>query len=335
MKQKNTANQISRITQATTQRTRSLAALGKAQAGKLQTAVEKRLVNAVQLGTDTLLEQLTNPKNAMFLQEQLARVAQLGFTVGFRLDPNAAKLYNFVQWMEDRHGRERVMTLVFSQNLLADGRMLELLASYAAILSSPAAFRGESPEWKNDEIEHFKEQAGDTLLNLLCELAALEYEQPFTSQSTADKVLYFESAPIPEEFQDLAAMATGTRPDAIVMPGQSSDDSTSSRTQRPSRLRKLAKSVVENTQKALGNHTEEIEHKKTGLARFIPGLHDPTFHFLVFSYTFFLETFMLRNLIENLPEILENLAPLARRDEPFDPTDYSDYSDIDTSADDH
>lgn len=338
MNQKNNDNQISKLTKATKQRSKNFAARGISKAGEIQQSVEKRLAKALQSGANTLVEQLTNPKNAVFLQDQLVKIAQLGFTFGFKIDPNAKKLYNFVQWIEERHGREPVMAVVLSQNLLADGRMIQLLTSYASFLSSPAALSGKAPDWKTDEIEQFKEQAGNTLLNMLCELAALEHPHPLPN-STSQKIDFFESAPIPQEFQVLAAMAAGQRPDAIIMPGQKKPTN-SADSQRSSRLSRLTQTILDSTQKIIGS-PDTPDEKPTGLARFIPGLHDPTFHFIVFSYTFFLETFMLRNLIENLPEILEGLAPLAQQntssqrtansDDFFDNSDdseHTDYTDI-------
>ncbi len=330
MNQKNNDNQLTKLTRATRQRTKNLAARGISKAGEIQQSVEKRLTRALQSGANTLVEQLTNPKNAVFLQDQLVKIAQLGFTFGFKIDPNAEKLYNFVQWVEERHGREPVMALVLSQNLLADGRMVQLLTAYATFLSSPAALSGKAPDWKTDEIEQFKEQAGYTLLTMLCELAALEHDLPLPDGTTSEKIEFFESAPIPEEFKILAAMAAGRRPDAIIMPGQKpKTDPTDP--ERTSRLNRLAQSILGSTQKILGTPgtTEDVDAKPTGLARFIPGLNDPTFHFIVFSYTFFLETFMLRNLIENLPEILGGIAPLAQNNDP------SEHSAYDENAEDY
>ncbi len=345
MNQKNNANQLSKLSRATKKHSKNLAARGISKAGQIQQSVEKHLSKALQSGANTLVEQLTNPKNAVFLQDQLVKVAQLGFTFGFKIDPNAEKLYNFVQWIEERHGREPVMALVLSQNLLADGRMVQLLTSYATFLSSPAALSGKAPDWKMDEIEQFKEQAGNTLLTMLCELAALEHDQPLTDGTTAQKIAFFESAPIPEEFHILAAMAAGKRPDAIIMPGQK-PKLDSANTDRSSRFNRLTQSILDRTQKILGENPSTdnaADNKPTGLARFIPGLNDPTFHFIVFSSTFFLETFMLRNLIENLPEILGGLAPLhqnnehpqdSENSEDFEASDYTDYTDIhDSQAD--
>ncbi|MBA2661818.1 MAG: hypothetical protein H0U74_05950 [Bradymonadaceae bacterium] len=294
MSEKNSRGQLTRLGEATSERTRALAAQGKAKASSLQHSLERRLLAAFRQGADAVLERLGDPKNAVVLQEQLARLAQLGFEFGFRLDPNAAKLYGFVNWIEARHGRQPVMALVLSQNLLTDGRLLHLLFGYATFLSSPGRLAGQSPGWESAEIEDFKREAGRTLLTLLAELAALETGQPTPSESTERMVAFFEAAPIPEEFKALAGMAAGTRPDDIVMPGQARQRDAKGLS---SRLRKLRASITENT--------------RSGLARYVPGVNDPTFHFIVFSYTFFLETFLLRNLIENLPQMLEGLGPLA------------------------
>lgn len=268
--------------------------IGLGAAQRMQTAVQGRLDQVLDASLARISKELEDPQNVMRLQEQLAKVAGWSIELGFRLDPAAKDLFDFVLWIEESRGREEVQDIVMAENLMADGQLLEFLIRYATMLKPivpiPGAPDGDAPAYTLEEVERFKTEAGRRLLRLLVRLAALT--DPSTTNPPLDDVEamadYFEDAPIPERFKDLASRALGTYEEPTSEPRS---------TAAPSRIRKRIDKLKAMTRSI-------TEESSTGLARYVPGLNDPTLKFIVFSYTFFLQTFMVRALIENFPDLM-------------------------------
>ncbi|MFU8804302.1 MAG: hypothetical protein ACNA8W_10870 [Bradymonadaceae bacterium] len=266
-----------------------VARVGRRTASRLREAIEARLEDVLDAGMARLSRELADPENVRRLQEKLAMVAQWSIQMGFRFDPAAKDLFDFVVWIEERHGREVVQTIVMDENLLSDDRLLQFLMSYATLLS-PSGF-GTEPDssYTLDQVESLKAEAGRRLLRLLSKLAALESEEDASLGEVEQMVVFFEDAPIPERFKGLAGQAIGRFEDDVDPPERSEP-----------------KSGIRRRLERLTTMTRELkEDSQTSLARYVPGLGDRTLKFVVFSYTFFLQTFLLRALIENLPELME------------------------------
>jgi hypothetical protein len=136
-------------------------------------------------------------------------------------------------------------------------------------------------------MHEMRDDAASDLLDLLCGLAALEKGEEPPTDSVAARVAFYEEADLPEEFRDLAAMAAG-------IPGAFE---TASEPSRPSMLQRLRGRGRDDA--------SEQDSTERGLARFIPSFEDPHLRFLTLSYLFFLQSYMTRNLVEALPELLD------------------------------
>lgn len=234
---------------------------------------------------------LTDPDAISAVQHNLARLANISIRLGFLVDPNTELLFRFVDWIDEHHGRPTVMQALLQSPLLQDPTFLDALAHISQTLLPWQD--DEEPLLRQPQIDAFKEQASLKLLLLLAQLAALEYKKPVPTHDTDALVDYFQSSPIPEEFKPLAEMARGRE---------------LKRPEEPSLLR-----WTKGLSGRLGITTSADEEQTRGLRRFIPGLGDETLEFLVLSTTFVIQTYLLRHLLESLPELAQELASWTRQ----------------------
>lgn len=268
---------------------------------RLADALRSRADDVEELLRAQLLDFLSTPENVETLQRSLATIGGWAIDRGFHADPNAELLFHFTDWLEERHDRATIAAIVFRSELVRDPTFVEAIAHLATALG-PAARHTDGPGWDLDRIERFKERAGDRLLDFLVQLAALEADTPPPQRSADARIDYFESAPIPQRFQRLARM---TRGDDLIEKTP------------PSRRHKLLARITDRLR------PDTDDDHSTALARFIPGTGDETLHFLVFSTTFFLQSYLLRGLIDALPELADDLTEQARADEMIDINDES------------
>ncbi len=285
----NSTSLARRVAGGTLGRLRRLASRGKS---RLATALESQLEDIGESVRDQLLELLSSRQQMERVQQALVTVSGWAMERGFRADPNAELLFDFVDWLEDRHGRDRIALLLVQSPLLQDPAFLEALAHLSQTLT-PWKSDQVDRKWTADRLNSFKNKAGRRLLDLLVELAALEREQPPPAGAEA-RIAYFESAPIPLRFTRLAAMTRGEK-----------------------LLRRPTKGRVQLAQRALSRLAPD-RREPTGLIRFVPGVGDEALHFLIFSTSFFLQSYLLRNLIEALPELAEDLDRTLRDEEIID-----------------
>lgn len=237
---------------------------------------------------------LIDPKALKAVQKNLARFANLTFRLGFRADPNAALLFRFADWIEDRHGRQAVLHILLRSPLIQDPTFIDAIA-YLSEIILPWSDQ-EQPSLSQSQLDNFKERASLKLLLLLAELAALEHKAPAPKNEIGPLIAYFEAAPIPAEFQPLAKMATGEEL-------KTREDPT------PIRWSK-------DLSKRLGISPKEEQNRS--LRRFIPGLGDETLEFLVLSTTFFIHTYLLRHLVESLPDLAQEIAHHMQDESPIE-----------------
>lgn len=224
-----------------------------------------------------LLRALTEPENAQRLQTGLAHLAQFAMETGFVADPQAGQLYKLVAWLEEEHGRAPVLQRVAAHVAATEARLVGALGSLVGAAGGPV-----TPEDVARRMHEMREVASSDLLDLLCGLAAIEAGEEPPVGSVDERVAFFEGVMLPDEFGPLAAMAVG-RPgafDAVEKP------------KKTSLLRRVR-----------GKPREDEPQR--GLARFVPSLDDPHLRFLTLSHLFFLQSYLTRNLVEALPDLLE------------------------------
>ncbi|RDV39279.1 hypothetical protein DV096_01510 [Bradymonadaceae bacterium TMQ3] len=269
---------------------RTLGRVGKMGARKMGARVQK----AGQKIAKRLAHEMIQPEQITAIQGALARFAQWGMERGFALDPNAALFFEFLDWVDAEYGREAVMTRLMLSPMFQDPAFLEAITRAAALLSPFAPPSSET--WGVDEVERLKDRAGQRLLELLVSLTELATETPAPASGTvASRQDYIADAPIPERFRVLATMAVGEGLDP-AKPAPA--------TRASSALRDLSQRLDRSGK---GQHS---------LTRFVPGLGDAHLHFLVFSTTFVMQSYLLRHLVESLPEMAARLRELEPHDLP-------------------
>lgn len=265
-------------------------------AGRGRREITGLLRTTAEVATDRLRQGLTSllsdPDAVESMQMALATMASWTIKQGFRADPNAELLFEFVSWLEERHGRARISMILVTSDFLQDSSFLEGLAQLSRLVS-PLPLPQQDASWSPEEISRFKDQGGRRLLALLVKLVALEHPEPPPPGPEEAHLRYFQAAPIPERFHRLGPMSQGLH----LTPRRP----TASRVTRAvtSRLRPDAPG--------------------TDLIPYSPPRQDSLLHFLVFSTTFFLQSYLLRSLVEALPSIADELV--SSLDDPGEPLD--------------
>ncbi|TXD37595.1 hypothetical protein FRC98_07855 [Lujinxingia vulgaris] len=270
---------------------RTLGRVGKIGARKMGARVQK----AGQKIAKRLAHEMIQPEQITAIQGALARFAQWGMERGFALDPNAALFFEYLDWLDAREGREAVMTRLMLSPMFQDPAFLEAITRAAALLS-PFAPPQASETWGMDEVERLKDRAGQRLLELLVSLTELTTDEPAPASGTvAARQDYIAHAEIPERFRTLAKMALGEQLDAA----------------KPSATHRAS-----STLRDLSQRLDRSGERQRSLTRFVPGLGDAHLHFLVFSTTFVMQSYLLRHLVESLPEMAARLRELEPHDLP-------------------
>lgn len=244
----------------------------------------------IQPRLEEALERWTTPENLESLQSIMAMTAQWGFKVGFANDPKAKRLFDFAAYIEDRHGRKAVLMALAQFNPILDGSLIELLqARYAAW-----------PKIDRPTYDARMHRVRLSFLHLLCALGRLE--EPSTSDrrvnmdaSIEDMIEFFEQCDIPAQFHILARLAAGDDAAFAQFDGDPSEEDEDNKA--PGFLDKLKDILLQeepDTPQNTALVTDELR----------PFDVDPKFHFLVNSYTFFLQTYTTRALVESFPELI-------------------------------
>lgn len=278
---------------------------GSALVTRLRRGLATTVAPGVERAARAAVLKLAEPENARRLQDTLAGVAQFAMRSGFRADPNARLLFDFVDELEQAHGRPAVLEVVVAHAVTYEADLMAMLVE-AVQEGRPAGVDGV-------DFAGMRDRAGTKLLTLLCSLASLEADEaPPLSQAAPDKVAYFEAAPIDERFKPLARMACGDK-SALRRSQPRQDDSVD----KPGLLRRaLARFGGDGGEDGGG---EDEPPKTRALARLMPSLADPAMRFLTTSYLFFVQSYLLRAMIEELPEMLGAIAEIDRRAQADDP----------------
>ncbi|MFW6053462.1 MAG: hypothetical protein ACOC9J_01500, partial [Persicimonas sp.] len=76
---------------------------------RVRKTVDETIAPAIEAKAREALLELAKPENARQLQQALARLAQPAMRAGFRSDPPARLLFDFVDALEQRHTREKTL----------------------------------------------------------------------------------------------------------------------------------------------------------------------------------------------------------------------------------
>lgn len=272
-------------------RVRSLARRGRRRLSGLVRSRARRMGDRL---ADKLLELLSSPQQVERLQTALVNVANWSLDRGFRSDPNAELLFEFVDWLEQRHDRRTITTILLRSSVVTDPEFLDALAHLTQALGPFSTTEG-APGWDEQQLNRFKQRAGDRLLDLLVHLAALEADRPPAAGSAERRLDYFDSAPIPVRFRRLGPMTRGQQ--------------------------LLERDPVASHSKwtrRLARHLPGVDADDTRLQKYVPGVGDDELYFLVFSTAFFFQSYLLRNLIEALPDMAEEIRRQLESDEMID-----------------
>lgn len=243
---------------------------------RVQPLLETAVAPVLQQGARAALQKLADPAQAALLQRSLAGLAGWTMRKGFGVDADAKLLFEFVDAQEALHSREVVLEIVTRHAATYQRDLLGALLSGMSPPGRPIDLwsAGEKLGLQPEAVQRL----GQELLELLCTLAALDEESPIPEDAPA-RLAYFEGAPIPEQFKVLGRMASGDP--AAFRPEKSPDKSPAT--------------------------------PRTGLpARIFASLNDPAVRFATTGYLLFLHSYLLRAMIEALPDLLQTLAEAER-----------------------
>lgn len=291
---------------------RTARVLGRAQragaiiAGEALDRIGKQAGEVLLPRLEAALDWMTSPENIEQVQAIMARTAQSAIDMGFRVDHHAALLFEFVDWMEQEHGREPVAARVWQYNSLVDGTLLALLEARVGMVGQQDRGRGYERQIEAVRLD---------FLELLCALASLEDERPMPRVRRPETLrAYFEDCILPEQFYVLAGLGIGD-PAAF----EEMEQRLAAQQAREREERSAAGKLVERLKRAATTARQDLDSatseddggKKPGkrararaLVKLGPFDRDPSFRFLVNSYLFFLQTYTTRVLIERFPETI-------------------------------
>jgi hypothetical protein len=228
---------------------------------------------------EAALDWLTAPEQAEQLQSAAASLAGLGMRIGFKADPRAHLLFELADWLEARHGRLPVLQCLLAHNPMLDGSLIELIR----LRFDPRTTLDRAP------YDLATQRVRDHLLAMLAELVALETEEAPEDRSPQAIIAAFQAADLPERFHQLPLLVSGD-PEALALHNPPP---------APPRTRLRDRIMGRATAAAPG-----ATPQNTSLTRLTPLGQDPAFLFLFQSYTFFLQSYLARGLIEELPGML-------------------------------
>jgi hypothetical protein len=304
---------------------RAARVLGRAQragamlAGEALDRIGKQAGQVLLPKLEAALDWMTSPDNIEQVQAIMARTAQSAIDMGFRVDHHAALLFEFVDWMEQEHGRDPVAARVWQYNSLIDGTLLALLEARVGMVGQQDRGRGYERQLEAVRLD---------FLEMLCSLASLEDERTMPRVRRPETLrAYFEDCILPERFYVLAGLGVGDPAAFDEMERRLAEQQEREREERSmagklvDRLRRAANSARDDLPGALqdtdADEDDGDRRKKRSkrarakaLVKLGPFDRDPSFRFLVNSYLFFLQTYTTRALIERFPETIATARAL-------------------------
>lgn len=268
---------------------------------RLQQQAQEHLLPRLEDASRWLLE----PEHIEQAQQQLAKLASWGMKLGFEHDPKAALLFDFVNWIEQEHGRQAVIFCLAQHNPVVDGTLLDLVQTRFMTW----------PKLDEQTYQRKLSAVSCTFLGLLGALAQLEDRQAAPLRRSQEVLLArFVTSGIPERFYPLGHMAAGDKEvlARFERPAQP-EQATSGALHKRAIGRLKAKLTGQTTPTTQPSGTANT---RTDLTDQRPMGSDPHFQFLVNSYAFFMHTYMTRALIEQLPQVFTLARRAQAQDEP-------------------
>ena len=265
-------------------------------------AAERELMNLEQR-LQKLAPKLAEPENLDRLQKTMSGAARLVYGLGFSIDADARLLFQFLDWVEQEHGRRPVVEALGRHNPLLDEQFLDLLR-FAGGTVSPDDRRRHSAR---EHIENYRHSAQLEVLRFLASLAALESaDQPPVGETPEPFVDFIEQSDIPDRFKRLAHLAHRPEREEPPTPKASPDAPGSESGESAA----VGEADSASSSGALGRLRERFDAlvqrdaEASALADAVAPLFDDHLRFLSISFLFAAQGFMTRSAIEELPEIV-------------------------------
>lgn len=247
---------------------------------------------------EELVEWITSESNIDSLQSTLSKVANTAISMGFRIDPGAALLFEFASWLEEEHGKEAIIPRVLAHSPLEDGSLLGLLTR--SLTSSPDA----SPHTQDTDVRRVRQH----MLLMLCSLAQLDEETPLPEQDDIDSLHgYLSRAILPEQFDLLADLAIGN-PEAFDTLQRRHHDTQHAKRDTASTRDRIKHALLDRIVPIPnGRETPEAHTPSESSALVRSQARTPALTFLTTSYLLFLQTTLTRSMLESFPNMIASL----------------------------
>ena len=245
-------------------------------------AVGEEIRRRVTERLEDVSQQMADPENIDALQASLRRFANLSYTLGFAFDPQARQLFDYLDWAEQRWGRQRVLVALQEHNPLTTDEFIEF---FDQVLQHPTA------EPDADVVEAFETVGRRELLSLLVALGYPEDEASVWEETegppSLDRLVEaYETSDAPLRFQDLGRRARGRRGDS---PSNSPRDST----------HRVA------AEAGLGSKMRQLVHRSdSAIGRTVSRMLDADVRFVTVSFVMAFQAYFTRLAIDTLPEVV-------------------------------
>jgi len=235
----------------------------------------RRQMTDVDAKLEELAPSLATRENLERFQSTMESLSRLVYGVGFSVDPDAQRLFEFMDWAERNYGRQLVLDGLERYNPLFRQSFAEVLlaARGAAVAGGPsgAEFR--------ESVETYRESATVDVLRFLAHLASREADGTPPGRDPDAIASYLRRSGVPERFHLLADRARGRTSD-------SRDEATSRR--RP---------MDSADDETFGDQVRALIRGSVGFDRHL--------QFVSIGFLFAAQGFLTRTALESLPEIVD------------------------------
>lgn len=247
----------------------------------------RRQMTEVDAKLQELAPALATPENVERFQSTMETLSQLVYGVGFSVDPDAQRLFEFMDWAERHYGRQLVLEGLERYNPLFRQTFADvLLAARGAAVAG-----GASGADFRESVEAYRESATVDVLRFLAHLASREADGTPPGRDPDALASYLRRSGVPERFHSLADRARGL-------------DSDARRSVRAPR-----DAAEPDPDESIGDQVRALIRGSVGFDRHL--------QFLSIGFLFASQGFLTRTALESLPEIVER----SNLDDPDDVVD--------------
>lgn len=254
---------------------------------RIVSGVGRRLKQAasrlpIDRSLDAVVDMLSDPRTVATVQGWMTTLGSAGLEAAFQQEPAARLMFDFAQWCEGRIGRGHVMAVLMQDALAPTGALGQLTRTWGAAVG--AGQDGRNPlevlltRPPTELLLEALDGAQRGMLTTLCALACAASDRPAPPPDAPLDVLAdtFQACDIPDVYKPLADFALGRRADLERRPEA-----------RP-------EGAPEDT---LGEDADEVG----GLPTLRRGAE---LRFVLIAYLVFVETYLVRNLVDALPTLM-------------------------------